>query len=326
MIVQWTIISDERPSETQGRGIMTENMFGVDVAKAWIDSFGPSGRERVLTQDLAAYAARVAQVQGRVVFEATGGLDAPLRRALAQEGVAAYRVNPARARAFARSTGRLAKTDRVDAMVLREMGLRLDLPICPPEPEELSEIRQLRVRRHQLVQDRTREVVRGQQAEGAFAKASIARVLALLEAEIAAIEVEIAAKIAASPEARARVELLRSAPGVGPVVATALLTELPEIGQIDSGAVAALAGLAPIARDSGLRTGKRRIGGGRKPLRDALYLAALSAMRHCPQIRDFAARLKASGKSGKQCVIACARKLLTILNAMVKQNRPFQAM
>jgi len=173
---------------------MTENMFGVDVAKAWIDSFGPSGRERVLTQDLAAYAARVAQVQGRVVFEATGGLEAPLRRALAQEGVAAYRVNPARARAFARSTGRLAKTDRVDAMVLREMGLRLDLPICPPEPEELSEIRQLRVRRHQLVQDRTREVVRGQQAEGAFAKASIARVLALLEAEIAAIEVEIAAK------------------------------------------------------------------------------------------------------------------------------------
>lgn len=89
-------------------------------------------------------------------------------------------------------------------------------------------------------------------------------------------------------------------------MATALLTELPEIGQIDSGAVAALAGLAPIARDSGLRTGKRRIGGGRKPLRDALYLAALSAMRHCPQIRDFAARLKASGKSGKQCVIACA--------------------
>jgi transposase len=305
---------------------MAENVFGVDVAKGWIDSFGPAGHERVLAGDIPAYAAKVARLQGRVVFEATGGLEAPLRRALAQAGVAAMRVNPARARAFARSTGRLAKTDRVDAMVLREMGLRLDLPICAPEPEEISEIRQLRVRRRQLVQDRAREVVRAGRAEGAYAQGSTQRVLAVLDAEIAAIEAEIAAKIAACPEARARVDLLRSAPGVGPVVATALLTELPEIGQIDGGAAAALAGLAPIARDSGLRSGTRRIGGGRKPLRDALYIAALSAMRHCPQIRNFAARLRANGKSPKQCIIACARKLLTILNAMVKQNRPFQAM
>lgn len=129
---------------------MTENVFGVDVAKGWIDSFGPAGHERVLTRDIPAFAARVAALGGRVVFEATGGLEAPLRRALAQEGVAAIRVNPARARAFARSTGRLAKTDRVDAVVLREMGLRLDLPICAPESEDISEIRQLRVRRRQL--------------------------------------------------------------------------------------------------------------------------------------------------------------------------------
>lgn len=303
---------------------MTENVFGVDVAKGWIDSFGPDGHARVLTANLADYAARVAAQGGRVVFEATGGLEAPLRRALAGAGVTAIRVNPARARAFARSTGRLAKTDRVDAAVLREMGLRLDLPICAPEPDELNQIKQLRVRRRQLVQDRTREAVRAGRAEGAYAQSSIARVLALLDAEIAAIEAQIAALIEASPLARARVALLRSAPGVGPVVATALAAELPEIGQIDAGAAAALAGLAPIARDSGLRSGPRRIGGGRKPLRDALYLAALSAMRHCPQIRNFAARLKANGKSGKQCVIACARKLLTILNAMVKQNRPFQ--
>jgi len=224
-----------------------------------------------LTGDIPAYAAKVAAQNGRVVFEATGGLVAPLRRALAEAGVAAIRVNPARARAFARSTGRLAKTDRVDAAVLREMG-------------------------------------RAGRAEGVFAQASTQRVLALLETEIAAIEAEISAKIAASPAARARVDLLRSAPGVGPVVATALLTELPEIGQIDGGAAAALAGLAPIARDSGLRSGPRRIGGGRKPLRDALYIAALSAMRHCPQIRNFAARLRANGKSPQQCIIACARK------------------
>lgn len=304
---------------------MTKNVFGVDVAKGWIDSIGPHGQERVLTADLAGYAARVAQARGRVVFEATGGLEAPLRRALADAGVVAHRVNPARARAFARSTGKLAKTDRVDAVVLREMGLRLDLKVCAAETEDIIEIRQLRVRRRQLVQDRAREAVRAGQAEGGFAKASIARILAVLDAEITAIEAEIAACIKASPAARARVDLLRSAPGVGPVVATVLLTELPEIGQLSSGAAAALAGLAPIARDSGIRSGVRRIGGGRKPLRDALYIAALSAMRHCPQIRDFAARLRAKGKSPKQCVIAAARKLLTILNAMVKQNRPFQA-
>ena len=307
---------------------MTENVYGVDVSKHWIDSFGPSGHERVGVGDLAAYAARVAaagRIAGgsRVVFEATGGLEAPLRRALAGAGVMAHRVNPARARAFAQGLGRLAKTDRVDAAMLREMGVRLDLPICAPEPEEMSDLRALRTRRRQLVQDRARETVRLGQAGSALAAASIQRVLALLDAEVAALEAAIAAQIKASPALAARATLLRSAPGVGPVVALTLLAEAPELGQIDNRAAAALAGLAPIARDSGQHQGRRRIGGGRKPLRDALYLAAFTATRIDPGLRAFAERLRANGKSHKQAIIAAARKLLTILNAMLRTNRPF---
>ena len=307
---------------------MTENVYGVDVSKHWIDSFGPSGHERVGIGDLAAYAARVAaagRVTGgsRVVFEATGGLEAPLRRALAGAGVMAHRVNPARARAFAQGLGRLAKTDRVDAAMLREMGVRLDLAVCAPEPEEMSDLRALRTRRRQLVQDRARETVRLGQAGSALAAASIQRVLALLDAEVAALEAAIAAQIKASPALAARATLLRSAPGVGPVVALTLLAEAPELGQIDNRAAAALAGLAPIARDSGQHQGRRRIGGGRKPLRDALYLAAFTATRIDPGLRAFAERLRANGKSHKQAIIAAARKLLTILNAMLRTNRPF---
>lgn len=305
---------------------MTEIVFGVDVSKGWIDSVGPSGHERVALSDLAAYAARVAAVGGRVVFEATGGLEAPLRRALALAGVVAHRVNPARARAFARSLGRLAKTDRVDAAVLREMGCRLDLAVCAPEPEELSDLRALRTRRRQLVQDRAREMVRLGQAGSAYAEGSIRRVLALLDVEVAAVEAAITAAVKASPTLAARAALLRSAPGVGPVVAVTLLAELPELGTLDNRAVAALAGLAPIAQDSGQRQGgRRRIGGGRKPLRDALYLAAFTAARHSPPLRDFVARLKANGKTHKQAIIAAARKLVTILNAMVRHQRPFQS-
>lgn len=303
---------------------MTENIFGVDVAKGWIDSVGPEGHERVAVGDLAGYAARVAALGGRVVFEATGGLEAPLRRALAEAGVAAHRVNPARARAFARSLGRLAKTDRVDAGILREMGMRLDLPLCPPEPEELSELKALRTRRRQLVQDRAREKVRLGQAGSTCAAASIRRLLEVLDAEVAAVERALAEAIRADPALLARAALLRSAPGVGPVVAGTILAELPELGTLDNRAVAALAGLAPLACDSGQRQGPRRIGGGRKPLRDALYLAAFTASRHNPMLRDFVARLKARGKSHKQAIIAAARKLLTILNAMVRHERPFQ--
>ncbi|QBY01762.1 IS110 family transposase [Rhodophyticola sp. CCM32] len=303
---------------------MMENVFGVDVAKNWIDVAGPGGHERVGNRDLEAFARRVAAQGGRVAFEASGGYETPLRAALARAGVRAIRINPRRARAFATSLGRLAKTDRVDAGVLRQMATRLDLPDCPPEREEVIRLKALQLRRRQLVEDAKREKTRLTQTSHAAMRASAQRVLRLLRREILQIEAAIAKLIAASADLRGKAELLRTAPGVGPVSATALLADMPELGGLTPRQAAALAGLAPISRDSGLRCGKRRIGGGRKALRDVLYMAGLSAARHDPNLRAFAQRLKAKGKAPKQAIIAVTRKLLTILNAMIRENRPYQ--
>lgn len=301
-----------------------ENVFGVDVAKSWVDVVGPDGHERVSNADLGAFAQRVARQGGRVAFEASGGYEAALRTALGHAGVPAIRINPRRARAFATSLGRLAKTDRVDAGVIREMAVRLDLPECPPETAELSRLKALRVRRRQLVEDAKRERIRLGQTSDEAMRHSVMRVLSLLRSEIADVRAAIARCIASSAELRSRAALLRTAPGVGPVSVTALLAEMPELGTLTPRQVAALAGLAPMARDSGQRCGKRRIGGGRKRLRDVLYMAGLTAARHDPSLRAFADRLKANGKAPKQAIIAVTRKLLIILNAMIRENRPYQ--
>ena len=251
---------------------MMENMFGVDVAKNWIDVAGPEGPERVGNDDLMAFALRVSQQGGRVAFEASGGYETPLRMALAKAGVPTIRINPRRARAFATSLGRLAKTDRVDAGVIREMAVRLDMPECPPETKSVSQLKALQLRRRQLVEDAKREKIRLAQTSDKGMRASLGRVLRLLQREIDHIETAIAKCIAASEDLARRAALLRTAPGVGPVSATALLAEMPELGTLTPRQVAALAGLAPMARDSGLRSGKRRIGGGRKrSARCALY-------------------------------------------------------
>ena len=301
-----------------------ENVFGVDVAKDWVDVVGPDGHERVGNDDLDAFALRVGQQGGRVGFEASGGYEAPLRAALATAGVPAIRINPRRARAFATSLGRLAKTDRVDAHVIREMAARLDLPECPPEPEELRQLKALQLRRRQLVEDAKREKIRlGQTFEGRT-RASVMRVLRLLQQEIERIETAIKRCIASSDALRRRAALLRTAPGVGPVSATALLAEMPELGTLTPRQIAALAGLAPMARDSGMRSGKRRIGGGRKTLRDVLYMAGLSAARNDPTLRRFSDRLRANGKAPKQAIIAVTRKLLIILNAMIRENKRYE--
>jgi len=303
---------------------MMEKVFGVDVASSWIDVVGPQGHERIGNADLAEFAGRVARAGGRVAFEASGGYETPLRAALGQAGVPAIRVNPRRARAFATSLGRLAKTDRVDAGVLREMAARLDLPECPPETGELTQLRALQLRRRQLTEDAKREKTRLAQTADTGMRASLERVLCLLRREIRHIEAAIAALIAASAQLRERAALLRTAPGVGPVSATALLAEMPELGRLTPRQAAALAGLAPMARDSGIRARKRRIGGGRKSLRDVLYMAGLTAARHDPRLRAFANRLKTKGKAPKQAIIAVTRKLLIILNAMIRENRPYE--
>ena len=304
---------------------MTENVFGVDVARDRVDVAGPRGVRRVMNEELDALAAEIAACGGRAVFEASGGYETPLREALARAGATAVRVNPARARSYARAMGRLAKTDRADAAVLRRMGQRHpDLPRTPLESEDLRKLKALHARRRQLVEDRKREKTRRAQAREPFVLASIERVIALFCEEIAALEARIAELVASTPDFAERAKLMRSAPGIGPVAVAALLAEMPELGTLTPGAAAALVGLAPIARDSGYRTGKRRIGGGRKPLRDTLYMAALSAARHAPVLSAFATRLREAGKAPKQAVIAVARKLIVILNAMIRDGRAYQ--
>lgn len=302
----------------------TEFVLGADVAKNWVDVAGPDGHERICNNDLTAFAVRIGKQGGRVAFEASGGYETPLRAALAKAGVPAIRINPRRARAFATSLGRLAKTDRVDAGVIREMAMRLDLPECLPEPKEVRQLKALQVRRRQLVEDAKREKTRLGQTSDTATRTSVTRVLRLLQREIDSIETAIARCIAASKHLRDRAALLRTAPGVGPVSATALLAEMPELGALTPRQVAALAGVAPIARDSGLRSGKRRIGGGRKSLRDVLYMAGLSAARNDASLRAFSDRLRENGKTPKQAIIAVTRKLLIILNAMIRENRPYQ--
>lgn len=304
---------------------MMENVFGVDIAGNWIDVVGPRGHERIDNAGLDRFARCVRAVGGHVAFEVSGGYEAPLRAALGAAEVSAIRINPHRTRAFATSLGRLAKTDRVDAGVIREMAQRLDLPECPPETPEALHLKALQLRRRQLVDTARREKVRLRQTADRAMRASLKRVLKLLTTEIAGIDRRIAATIKASDDLRARAALLRSAPGVGPVSATALLADLPELGALSPGQVAALVGLAPMARDSGGRSGTRRIRGGRKALRDVLYMAGLSAARSDPALRALVERLKANGKAPKQAIIAVTRKLVIILNAMIRENRPYHS-
>lgn len=301
-------------------------VIGVDVAKRWIDVHHlATGRaERVETTPAALRRFARGAKGARVVLEASGGYERPLLEALRRAGVETCRVNPARARHFAIADGRLAKTDRVDAEILARMGASMSL-VPEPEPDPARErLAELVARRDDLVVALGRETCRAQQAREAVVKRSIARVAKLLAAQRAAIEAEIARHVSAEPALAEGRRRLLAAPGVGPAVAAVLLAKLPELGRLDRRAIAHLAGLAPHAADSGLRRGVRRIRGGRAEVRRALFLAAFVAGRHDPRIRAFRDRLAAAGKPRKQVVVACARKLLTILNAMVRDQTDYR--
>ena len=257
-------------------------------------------------------------------MEATGIYDLALRRILSQHGIGYVRVNPARARDFARASGRLAKTDAIDAEMLAAMGAALKLQPQPEDDDEASRLNGLGRRRDQLVAIRAMEKHHGEAADMAI-QDSIAGHLAWLDQAIASIEAEIDGLIAASPRLAADNRRLRSAPGIGPVAAMTLLAQLPELGQRSGKAIAALAGLAPFNRDSGQWRGQRRIGPGRRRVRQALYMAALNAARCHKRFKAAYQRLLAAGKPKKLALIAVARKLIVILNAMMKAQKPFTA-
>jgi len=305
---------------------LPRDVLGVDVAKDWIDVFTLStgGRQRIATTKAALARFAETAVGAFVVFEASGGYERPLAAALARAGVAFARVNPRQARDFARATGRLAKTDRVDAEVLARMGQALDLAPTSPEEPDRARLADLIARRDDLGGMIRAEKNRAATARDPWIAREIVRIVRVLERHLAALGAEIAALLAACQRLDAEARRLRSVPGVGPLVSATLVARLPELGRLDHRQIVALAGLAPHACDSGLSRGKRHVWGGRAEVRRALYLAAFVASSRDPRFKAFRQRLQAAGKPLKVAITACARKLLIILNAMVRSGQDYR--
>jgi transposase len=312
-----------------------ERFVGVDVSKSHLDiHVRPDGTARRFANTAAGHQAVVAFLTPlgptRVVLEATGGYQRAVAGALADAGLPVRVVNPAWVRAFATALGRLAKTDALDAAVLAEYADRVGPDARPLPDAGTQQLQALLARRRQVVGMRTMERNRLQQATRPAVRASIAAVLAVLDAQVDGLDAELVAAIAADPAWAAKEAALRAVCGVGPVVSRTLLASLPELGGVTRQQAAALAGLAPMNRDSGRTVGRRTTRGGRVEVRTALFLAAHSARRFHPTLKPFADRLAGKGKAAKVVLVAVARKLVVILNALLRdlarnQNQPATA-
>jgi len=322
-------------SHLQGRdgSIMQDSVvtwIGIDVAKDSLDvawSCADQPHRLAAKNACPGWTALLAQLppaaQVRVVVEATGGYERSLVTALFEAGYRVAVVNPRQVRDFAKALGILAKTDRIDAAVLARFGQQVQPRLLEEDPAQRAELMQLVARRRQLIDLRTMESNRLQQTTARMAQKSITHVLKLLDKEVDQLEAEITRLLQSDDDWRAKVELLSTTPGVAKVTSATLVAEVPELGQLNRQAIAALVGLAPFNDDSGRHRGKRRIAGGRASVRRVLYMATLSARRCNPVIRAFAERLAAQGKKPKVIITACMRKLLVILNTMVKNNTPW---
>jgi len=308
--------------------IIAPGFIGIDIAKNHLEIFDAAVGHVVVAANTPAAIAELIQGWRQqdvfALFEATGCYDRELRQALSAANIRFARVNPARARDFARAAGFLAKTDAVDARMLAAMAQCLRPVPDDSRPQEREQLALLNKRRDQLVAIRQQERTRRREASDPVSRDSLADHLAWLDAAIEALQAQIAALIEAIPELSRDRRLLVSAPGVGPVTVATLLALLPELGNRSPKQLAALAGLAPFNNDSGARRGQRSIRGGRKRVRDALYIAAFTAARHAPRFITFYKRLIDAGKPPKLAIIAVARKLLTILNALVRDQQPFR--
>ncbi len=264
-----------------------------------------------------------------VVLEATGGIERAVVAALAAAGLAVAVVNPRQARDFARATGRLAKTDRIDALVLARFAEAVRPHPKPLADEETRALQAILARRRQIVGMLTAEKNRLLMHSSSASTKPVARRIAAhirwLEKELERTDRDLDGAIKDSPALRENEALLRSVPGVGPVLARTLLVELPELGELTHKRLAALVGVAPLNRDSGTLRGRRAVWGGRADVRAALYMGALVAARRNPVLREFYERLLASGKPKKVALVACMRKLLVILNAVLKHRTPWRS-
>jgi transposase len=302
---------------------------GIDVAKdelaVHIHPSGEAFRIRYEDADVTQLLRRLqALAPTLIVCEATGGYEIPLAAALASGGLPLAVVNPRHVRALAHAFGQLAKTDTVDARMIALFAEKAR-PAAQPLPDETARrLGELVTRRRQLLEILTGETNRRPLVRDRVVRRRLDAHIAWLRRELRDLETDLSATIRSSAVWREADDLLRSVPGVGPITSASLIAELPELGRLGRRKIAALAGVAPINRDSGQWRGRRCIGGGRRVVRSALYMAALVGVRHNPVLAAFYARLRAAGRPRKVALTAAMRKLLTILNAMLRDRRSWQ--
>jgi len=308
---------------------MERAYVGIDVAKDRLDvHVRPGGEAFMVARDHEGLSSLVERLRGLapalVVLEATGGFEVTAAAALSSAGLPLAVVNPRQIRDFARATGKLAKTDALDAAAIAHFAEAVHpTPRALPDAQA-RELGELVARRRQVIEMIVAERHRACQLHSGRLQKRIARHLSALQKDLTEIEDDLDESIRGTPVWREKEDLLKSVPGIGNATARTLLADLPELGTLDRKRIAALVGLAPFNRDSGSLRGRRTIWGGRASVRAALYMAALVACRHNPTIAAFYARLRAAGKPAKLAITACMRKLLTILNAMIRDTRPWQ--
>jgi transposase len=307
---------------------MSELYVGIDVSKQRLDVASSDGRDWQVGNDASGHAELCAQLSAEgpklIVLEATGGLEQAVAGVLAAAGLELRIVNARQVREFARALGRLAKTDRLDAQVLVRFGQAMRLEPRAVQSEQMLALQALVARRRQLIEMLTMERNRLGRAHKGI-KRSHLRIIHFLEKQLAETDEGLGRALRECGVWREKVELLESVPGVARVTSLNLLASLPELGALNRRQISALAGVAPFNRDSGGWQGKRSIYGGRATARQALYMAALVGSRHNPVIRAFYERLRQAGKPAKVALTACMRKLLTILNRMLKEHRAWDA-
>lgn len=307
----------------------TEQWVGIDVSKASLDVYVQPLSKQWRSPNTELGISQIIQTLesldvALVVLEATGGMEQALTQALTQAGIAVVVSNPRRVRDFAKALGKLAKTDRIDAEVLARYGEAVKPEVRALASEAAKELQELVTRRQQLVEMLSGERNRRSSARSERAKAQIERHIEWLKEEVKALDEQIQAQLNQSLHWQQQQVILQSVPGVGRVTASSLIALLPELGQLNRQQIAALVGVAPINCDSGKMRGKRFVIGGRSAVRSVLFMAALVATRFNPLIRVFYQRLLTQGKPKKLALVACMRKLLVILNAMLKHNQSWQ--
>lgn len=307
-----------------------ESFVGIDVAKNTLDlRLEPVGESLHVAYDDAG----IAEIRQRllalsptlIVMEATGGLETRLACELAACGLPVAVINPRQARDFAKATGQLAKTDQVDAAVLAHFACAIRPAVRVLKDADTRDLDGLVTRRRQLIAMRVQETLRLGSAESKALQKNLKKHIAWLDKQITSLDDDLAKRLRTSDAWRTKDDLLQGIPGVGAVTSVTLLAKCPELGQLNRREIAKLTGVAPLANDSGKHRGKRFVWGGRADVRAVLYMATVSAIRCNPAIKAFADRLKQAGKPAKVVIVACMRKLLTIMNAMLKNNAPWTA-